>query len=97
MQSHAEAALQQLAAVREQEQAQLTRRAEALQRDFREGIAELEHRYALQVRPRNASLHPSTGRCEARGKEHWLALTMVSSRAEHGLSRSTVWHWLVSA
>ncbi len=49
MQSHAESALQQLAAVREQEQLQLARRAEALQRDFRESIAELEHRYALQV------------------------------------------------
>ena len=41
--------MQQLAAVREQEQLQLTRRAEALQCDFRESIAELEHRYALQV------------------------------------------------
>ena len=49
VQSHAENALQQLAAVREQEQLQLQRRAEALQRDFRESIAELEHRYALQV------------------------------------------------
>ena len=52
VQSHAESAMQQLAAVREQEQLQLTRRAEALQRDFRESIAELEHRYALQVRCR---------------------------------------------
>lgn len=49
MQSHAESALQELAAVREQEQLQLSRRAEALQRDFKESIAELEHRYALQV------------------------------------------------
>ena len=49
--SHAESALQQLAAVREREQLQLSRRAEALQRDFREHLAELEHRYSLQVGP----------------------------------------------
>ena len=49
VQSHAESALVQLAAVREREQLQLSRRAEALQRDFREHLAELEHRYTLQV------------------------------------------------
>lgn len=59
VQSHAENALQQLAAVREQEQLQLQRRAEALQRDFRESIAELEHRYALQVG------HPGDTFCDA--------------------------------
>ena len=52
VQSHAESALVQLAAVREREQLQLSRRAEALQRDFREHLAELEHRYGLQVGPR---------------------------------------------
>ena len=77
VQSHAEAALQQLAAVREQEQALLARRAEALQRDFREGMAELEHRYALQVRPCYALLHPSTRRCKARGKNIGVGLNDV--------------------
>ena len=61
MQSHAESALQQLAAVREQEQLQLARRAEALQRDLRESIAELEHRYALQV-GRSSDTTPVLGR-----------------------------------
>lgn len=51
VQSHAERALQQLAAVREREQLQLSRRAEALQHEFREHLAELEHRYNMQVGP----------------------------------------------
>ena len=56
VQSHAESALVQLAAVREREQLQLSRRAEALQRDFREHLAELEHRYTLQVGARCPNL-----------------------------------------
>ena len=81
MQSHAESALVQLAAVREREQLQLSRRAEALQRDFREHLAELEHRYTLQVGP-PCPAYPDTpdawqgletGRCCALGPHGLLS------------------------
>ncbi|KAK9917530.1 hypothetical protein WJX75_005371 [Coccomyxa subellipsoidea] len=48
-QTHAERALQELAAVREREQALLQRRVEVFERQFREGIADLEHRFLLQA------------------------------------------------
>lgn len=49
VQTHAERALQELAAVREREQALLQCRVEVFERQFREGIADLEHRFLLQV------------------------------------------------
>lgn len=49
-QTHAERALAELAAVREREQALLQRRVETLERTFREGVADLEHRFLLQAR-----------------------------------------------
>ncbi|CAL8471140.1 g10682 [Coccomyxa elongata] len=48
-QTHAERALAELAAVREREQALLQRRVETLERAFREGVADLEHRFLLQA------------------------------------------------
>ena len=49
-QTHAESALAELAAVREREQALLQRRVETVERAFREGVADLEHRFLLQAR-----------------------------------------------
>jgi len=49
-QTHAERALQELAAVREREQGLLQRRVEVLERQFREGVADLEQRFLLQAR-----------------------------------------------
>ena len=49
VQDHAEKALQELEQVRQQQQAVLERRVEALEREFREGIADLEQRFLLQV------------------------------------------------
>ena len=49
--THADAALAELAGVREREQALLQRRIEVLERQFREGIADLEQRFLLQVLP----------------------------------------------
>jgi hypothetical protein len=47
--NHADAALAELTSVREREQALLQRRVEVLERQFREGIADLEQRFLLQV------------------------------------------------
>jgi hypothetical protein len=49
VQTHAERALQELVAVREQEQALLKRKVEVLERQFREGVTELEQRFLMQV------------------------------------------------
>ena len=49
MQDHAEKALQELEQVRQQQQAVLERKVEALEREFKEGIADLEQRFLLQV------------------------------------------------
>lgn len=72
-QTHAERALQELAAVREREQGLLQRRVEVLERQFREGVADLEQRFLLQARsqahnqmdvPRDSScVAPSKGPC----------------------------------
>ena len=51
MRTHADAALSELASVREREQALLQRRIDVLERQFREGIADLEQRFLLQVPP----------------------------------------------
>ena len=49
VQDHAEKALQELEQVRQQQQAVLERKVEALEREFKEGIADLEQRFLLQV------------------------------------------------
>lgn len=49
VQTHAERALQELAAVREQEQALLKRQVEILERQFKEGVADLEQRFLMQA------------------------------------------------